>query len=244
MEDVTSVSLGVRHTAAIKTDGSLWIWGMDRGIAFGRDHGTPFHHMPTQIMDNVTAVSAGGISFGLGPITQHTLALRADGSLWSWGTNEFGQLGDGTTTERNEPMKIMENVMLPGGVPPTLLPDVSNSPDTPTLRFTVGITDFFHNGTPQQAEAAPFISQSRAMIPLRIIAEALGAEVGWHDVTRTITITGREETISLVVGDPLPDNMGTPIIVNGLTFVPARYVTETLGASVRWDEENNAVYVS
>jgi hypothetical protein len=81
------------------------------------------------------------------------------------------------------------------------------------------------------------------MVPLRIIAEALGAEVNWDNATRTVTIATREEKITLTIDIPLPDDMGTPVIVNGLTFVPVRYVSEALGATVRWDGENNAVYV-
>jgi len=113
----------------------------------------------------------------------------------------------------------------------------------PTLLFTVGSNNFLHNGTVKQAESAPFISQERTMIPLRIIAEALNAEVDWDSATRTVIITGRGETINLIVDVPLPGDMGTPVIVNGSTSVPVRYVSETLGATVRWDGENKAVYI-
>jgi hypothetical protein len=105
---------------------------------------------------------------------------------------------------------------------------------TPALRFTIGRNDFRYNGAIRQAEAAPFISQGRTMIPLRVIAEALGAEVDWDEDTRTVMITARGETFKL-------DDMG--IIVNGRTFVPVRYVSETLGAAVRWDEANKTVYI-
>jgi hypothetical protein len=122
-------------------------------------------------------------------------------------------------------------------ISPTLISSAS------TLRFTIGSNNFFRNETVQQAEVAPFISQGRTMIPLRIIAEALGAKVDWNNATRTVIITGREETINLTVDVPLPGDMGTPVFVNGFTFVPVRYVSETLGATVRWDGENNAVYI-
>jgi hypothetical protein len=105
---------------------------------------------------------------------------------------------------------------------------------TPTLHFTIGRNDFLHNGEIRQAEAAPFISQGRTMIPLRVIAEALGAEVDWDEATRTVMITARGETFKL-------DDMG--IIVNGRTFVPVRYVSETLGAAVRWNEANQTVHI-
>jgi hypothetical protein len=110
----------------------------------------------------------------------------------------------------------------------------TGSSRTPTLQFTIGRNDFFHNGEIRQAEAAPFISQGRTMIPLRVIAEALGAKVDWDEDTRTVMITARGETFKL-------DDMG--IIVNGRTFVPVRYVSETLGAAVRWNEANKTVYI-
>ena len=52
-------------------------------------------------MDNVLAVSAGGY---------HTMAILNDNTLWAWGGNSNGQLGDGTTTKRLTPVKVMDNV--------------------------------------------------------------------------------------------------------------------------------------
>ncbi|MCL1882339.1 MAG: hypothetical protein FWF81_01110 [Defluviitaleaceae bacterium] len=54
-------------------------------------------------MDNLAAVSAG---------SRHPMVIRNDGSLWAWGANESGQLGDGTTIDRNTPVRIMDNIIL------------------------------------------------------------------------------------------------------------------------------------
>jgi len=58
-------------------------------------------------MDNVAYVSVGD---------QHTMAIKTDGSLWAWGCNNYGQLGDGTSTMgATPPTMIMASVMLPPG---------------------------------------------------------------------------------------------------------------------------------
>jgi len=80
-------------------------FGGYRWVGFDAYDGTNTNrYTPLKIMDNVVAVSAG-FSF--------TLATRVDGSLWAWGQNEFGQLGDGTATCRHYPIEIMDNTMLP-----------------------------------------------------------------------------------------------------------------------------------
>ena len=112
------------------------------------------------------------------------------------------------------------------------------------LRFEIGSLYYTtQDGQTLTSDAAPFISNNRAYIPLRIIAEALGAEVTWNRSTRTGYMTKDGITIPIAIDSPLPDGMGTPVIINNRTFVPARYISETFGAEVRWDRENSAVYV-
>jgi alpha-tubulin suppressor-like RCC1 family protein len=90
---------GYYFSAAIKTDGTLWTWGNDSFQQLG--NGTVLSHQlePLQIgIDtNWKTVSAG---------QYHTLALKTDGSLWAWGSNSYGALGDGTTSTRPAPIQI------------------------------------------------------------------------------------------------------------------------------------------
>ncbi|MCL1863583.1 MAG: copper amine oxidase N-terminal domain-containing protein [Defluviitaleaceae bacterium] len=81
------------------------------------------------------------------------------------------------------------------------------------------------------------------MIPLRAIAEGLGADVDWNEATRTVSITRNGQTAFVTIDMPLPDGMGVAVIEGGRTFVPARYVSEILGAQVRWDDASRAVYI-
>jgi alpha-tubulin suppressor-like RCC1 family protein len=103
---VSSVALGGYHTCAVKQDGSLWCWGYnyygqlgDGTSGWGTDKNTPF-----QIMSSgVSSVALGGY---------HTCAVKQDGSLWCWGYNYYGQLGDGTSgwgTDKNTPVQIMSS---------------------------------------------------------------------------------------------------------------------------------------
>jgi len=114
------------------------------------------------------------------------------------------------------------------------------------LRLVIGDIIFTLNGIPQPPlEAAPFIdpAYNRTMVPLRIVAEALGAQVDWIEETRTVLINQNGTTLLLSVDQPLPDGMGMAAIVNDRTFVPVAYVAGSLGANVRWDDTHWAVYI-
>ena len=116
---------------------------------------------------------------------------------------------------------------------------------TRELRLVVGSTVHTANGQVRHSEAAPFTDQTtnRLMVPLRIVAEGLGAQVTWVGETSTVHINNNVSQFTLTIGVPLPGDMGTPVIVGGHTFVPIRYVAEMLGATVLWDEVNSAVYI-
>jgi hypothetical protein len=104
-------------------------------------------------------------------------------------------------------------------------------------------------------EAAPFIKDGRTMVPLRFIAEAFGAKVEWIPETKGINITlqlkSAVHTIGLQVGNPTAIVDGqvvtldvAPVIVNGRTFVPLRFVAEAFGASVDWNSLYQVVTIN
>lgn len=92
-----SVSLGVFHSSAIKSDGTLWTWGYN---GFGRlgDGTTTQRQSPGTTAGGGTNWCAVSIS------NVHSTAIKTDGRLWTWGYNGFGRLGDGTTTQRESPV--------------------------------------------------------------------------------------------------------------------------------------------
>ena len=103
--DWAVVAAGMLHTVAIKTDGSLWAWGWNGYGQLG-DGTNIDKNIPTLIgaSNDWTVVSAGGDDYVWAG--GHTVAIKTDGSLWAWGDNRNGQLGDGTNTERWVPTRI------------------------------------------------------------------------------------------------------------------------------------------
>jgi alpha-tubulin suppressor-like RCC1 family protein len=102
--DWTTLSVGGDHTAGIKADGTLWTWGANHTGQLGIGTAEFTRVNPTQITSagtNWRSVAAGGANE-----TAHTIALRADGTVWAWGDNSSGQLGDGTTTQRRAPVQV------------------------------------------------------------------------------------------------------------------------------------------
>lgn len=90
---------GRDHSLALKNDGTVWAWGSN---AFGQiGDGTSTRRLsPVQVLGltrPVIQIAAG---------REHSLALEDDGSVWAWGSNVYGQLGDGTKTNRNRPVRI------------------------------------------------------------------------------------------------------------------------------------------
>lgn len=93
-----TVSVGERHSVAIKTDGTLWAWGDNTDGQIG--DGTEIEKSyPVQIgTDNTwSQISAGQL---------YTMAIKTDGTLWGWGRNLDGQLGDGTFSSKQFPVQI------------------------------------------------------------------------------------------------------------------------------------------
>ncbi len=96
-----SISAGVNHGIAIKSDGTLWGWGNNPSLSeLGLGPTAEYRYLsPVQIGTNNrwVSVATGGY---------HSLALKSDGTLWAWGANSNGRLGVGDTTNRDIPTKI------------------------------------------------------------------------------------------------------------------------------------------
>jgi len=99
LSGVVSVGAGTSHSLAVKSDGTVWAWGGNSGSGQLGDGTTTTRTTPVQVsgLSGVVSVGAGG---------SHSLAVKADGTVWSWGNNGSGRLGDGTTTTRTTPVQV------------------------------------------------------------------------------------------------------------------------------------------
>jgi alpha-tubulin suppressor-like RCC1 family protein len=100
---VTAVALGLGHTCAIKTGGSLFCWGSEYSGVLGNGYATGQLNTPSTTPVNLglgvtaTAIAAGGLN---------TCAVLSSGKAACWGANDWGQVGDGTQLDRSAPALV------------------------------------------------------------------------------------------------------------------------------------------
>ena len=97
----------------------------------------------------------------------------------------------------------------------------------------------------------PYIENDYTLIPIRAIAESLGLDVAWEESTRTVSVSGGDTLIGLVIdSDKATVNgeektLGVPArITDDRTFIPLRFVSENIGADVLWDGETRTITIN
>ncbi|MFC1761314.1 leucine-rich repeat domain-containing protein [Planctomycetota bacterium] len=104
-EQPWDISVGRNHVLVLKAQ-SVWTWGANDHGQLGLDPcEVPYALQPEEVADlfDIAAVSAGGA---------HSLALSSAGELWAWGSNAYGQLGDGTFVDKHTPVRVATNVKM------------------------------------------------------------------------------------------------------------------------------------
>jgi hypothetical protein len=100
-----SAAAGYYHTLAIRSDHTLWAWGQNYNGQLGNGNIVD-SHIPVEVVPDAGNTSGWeSVSAGY----RHTLAVRIDGTLWAWGYNRYGQLGDGTNNNSSVPIQIGED---------------------------------------------------------------------------------------------------------------------------------------
>jgi hypothetical protein len=120
----------------------------------------------------------------------------------------------------------------------------------------IGNTTFTVNGSTRTLDSPPIIKNSRTLLPIRAVVEALGGTVGWNATERKVTVTLGHKTIELWIGESIANvnrvnipidstnSKVVPEIISSRTMLPLRFVTENLGCDVQWDGTTKTITVT
>ena len=133
---------------------------------------------------------------------------------------------------------------------------IGKEPSQTVIILQIGKTSFTVNGVANTLDSPPVIKNSRTLLPIRAIVEAIGGTVSWDGTEKKVTVSLGSNTIELWIGksNAKVNGIDTPIdstnskvvpeIINGRTMLPLRFVTESLGCDVQWDGTTNTVTIT
>lgn len=218
--NVAAIQASAGGPLLLKKDGTVWASGTNAGGQLGNGS---FQSSDTLVqvtgLKKMTKIAAHGVGF-------RSMAIRADGTLWSWGAP---YLGDGSKWNGKIPVAIAS------------YPNETIEKDP----YFVEV-----NGNYLRMDQPPISEDGRILVPLRAIFEAMDATVKWNSAASTITAEKGNLTIRLTVGEKTAWVNGQklaidvpPAIVNNSALVPVRFISESLGATVDWDAISKTITI-
>jgi hypothetical protein len=121
----------------------------------------------------------------------------------------------------------------------------------------IGKRSYYVNNRRLEMDAAPIISENRTLLPIRYVAEAIGAVLNWDSSQRKTTITFKGKVMELWIGsntarvdgepkliDPDNRNVKPIILPPGRTMLPLRFVSENLGCQVDWNRNSQEIKIT
>lgn len=112
------------------------------------------------------------------------------------------------------------------------------------------VTTVYVDDRPLQLAAQPLLLEGTALVPMRQLFEAQGAELSWNASSKTVTATKNEAVLTYRMGELAATLNGKTLslnvpgqIVEGNTMIPLRFVSEALGSTVKWDALTRAIRI-
>jgi len=101
------VSVGFEHTAAVKTDGTLWLWGSQECGRLGNNANSALIGLSSPVQTISQGTNWKSVCLPKGGLGNFTIATKTDGTLWMWGNGGSGQLGNNTTVCHSSPIQTI-----------------------------------------------------------------------------------------------------------------------------------------
>ncbi len=213
-------SPGRAYCAALLPGGEIFAGTPDNAVLASEDYGQTWNPLNiTGEVDQIVAASWGG----------HRVLLAAS------------QAG------------IYRLIYQPGDVQPSqpAQPGQPAQPQAAPATFTVGQSSFTVNGVVNYSDAAPFIAGERVYVPVRYLGQALGADTYWDGDVQQVTLKKDRVLVYLIVGKPQIIVAGNatpldvaPLVRDGRTYLPARYVAEAFGYTATWNAVSQTVTIA
>jgi YVTN family beta-propeller protein len=198
----------------------------------------------------------GAIAVAVNPVTNKIYVANSNGgnngtvTVIDGATNQTDSITPGgcavavnPTTNKIYVTNVNDNTV-------TVIDGATTSVGQKPISFTVGQNSYIAGGKSLTMDAPPFIQNGRAFVPVRYLADALGAQTSWDAATRTVTLAKGDTTIGMTIGSATLTVNGVtswmdvaPVIKGGRTFLPGRWVAEAFGCTVSWDEAIQTITV-
>jgi len=187
----------------------------------------------------VGGVPTPGFTGGAGRVATITFRARAAGSAKV------------TFEATSKLMRNDDNINVLAATSPGLFTISGTAARTMTIVLVIGQTTMTVNGkkvaVDPSGKVAPMIQNGRTLLPVRVLIETLGGTVGWSAVARKVTVKLGNKTVQLWIGKSTAtvngkqvtidtaDKKVVPVIIQGRTLLPLRFLSESLGLGVVWN---------
>ncbi|MBQ6555497.1 MAG: copper amine oxidase N-terminal domain-containing protein [Firmicutes bacterium] len=123
---------------------------------------------------------------------------------------------------------------------------------TKTVNMRIGDSQMTVNGEVSELDSPPVIIDSRTLVPIRAIVEALDGKVQWYGETKTAVLQNKDgKTVTLTINSTEALQTGEkvqldtpPVIINGRTMLPIRFVAESFGYKTDWNADDKSIVIS
>jgi len=193
-------------------------------------------------LDNKQKSRLTGARFNAdGTVTLISGRFNSDDNIFSFDSNSLSIYG---VVLADEPKLVEETDPVVGSEPVEEEPVIEGS--IIELEMTIGSISYKLNDAVMIMDVAPMIKDDRTLVPLRFLSEAFRADVTWDDAARTATISFDDKMLNVKIGQIAPGtSLDTPAIIeNNRTLVPIRYISEELGAEVKWHSETQTIIIT